>query len=296
MNIFVRRAAGSASVVAALVGSCGLILESATPASAIDAIHTTAAVNIRPTPNTSESPLGVVPPSTTPDYLCFTFGQVIGGVPVWMRVQYQGVTGYISSYYDDSSYSSSAELTAKYGITECGVNPAGSVQPAGSSAVQPAAGSTTVQPAAGSSALSPATQAAQATSGMTRLEAAGVAWAWAHKGAINTYGADPWSATWSGECLVFVWDAFSRSIPTRPTAYEDYLLFRSQGRVSQGPPPAGSIVWFGGANGFGHVAVGIGGGGYIVGTHGWDGQSLPVSVDYYSSRGLPYLGWSWPDR
>lgn len=86
-------------------------------------IHGTApenVVNIRPQANTAQPALGSIPEGASPDYNCFTYGQVIGGVPIWFSVNYNGVTGYYASYYDDSSYSSDAELTNKYGVPKCG--------------------------------------------------------------------------------------------------------------------------------------------------------------------------------
>ena len=98
-------------------------------------IHGTAPegyVNIRPAPNTSGAPIGRIPEGASPDYECFTYGEAIGGVPVWFLVNH-GVRGYYASYYDDSSYRTEAELTGKYGITKCGAAP-----PPGQSTPHPA--------------------------------------------------------------------------------------------------------------------------------------------------------------
>jgi hypothetical protein len=77
-------------------------------------------VFIRPEPNTSHPATGWMPEGASPDYHCFVWGQNINGVPIWFNVTYNGVTGYYASYYDDSSYHSNEELTAKYGIPLCG--------------------------------------------------------------------------------------------------------------------------------------------------------------------------------
>jgi len=77
-------------------------------------------VFIRPEPNTSHPAVGWMAEGTSPDYNCFTYGQMIGNVNVWFSVNHNGVTGYYASYFDDSSYHSEAELTAKYGIPKCG--------------------------------------------------------------------------------------------------------------------------------------------------------------------------------
>jgi hypothetical protein len=87
-------------------------------------------VFIRSEPNTSRPPVGWMPEGASPDYNCFAWGQNIGGVPIWFNVNYNGVTGYYASYYDDSSYHSNEELTAKYGVPLCGSSPPASSLPA----------------------------------------------------------------------------------------------------------------------------------------------------------------------
>ena len=77
-------------------------------------------VYIRPTPDTSQPAAGLDAGGASPDYNCFQYGQNINGVPIWFNVNYNGVTGFYASYYDDSSYHSDAELTSKYGIPKCG--------------------------------------------------------------------------------------------------------------------------------------------------------------------------------
>lgn len=79
-------------------------------------------VFIRPEPNTSRPAVGWMPEGASPDYHCFVWGQNINGVPIWFNVTYNGVTGYYASYYDDSSYHSNEELTAKYGVPLCGAS------------------------------------------------------------------------------------------------------------------------------------------------------------------------------
>jgi hypothetical protein len=80
-------------------------------------------VFIRPTPNTSQPAIGWMPEGASPDYHCYVWGQVIGTVPIWFNVTWNGITGFYTSYYDDSSYSSDAELQSKYGIPLCGAAP-----------------------------------------------------------------------------------------------------------------------------------------------------------------------------
>jgi hypothetical protein len=64
-----------------------------------------------------------MPEGASPDFVCFAYGQLIGTVPVWFLVNYNGVSGYYASYYDDSSYGSDADLTSKYGVPKCGAAP-----------------------------------------------------------------------------------------------------------------------------------------------------------------------------
>jgi hypothetical protein len=77
-------------------------------------------VLIRPTPSTSQPGVGWMPEGASPDYNCFTYGDVVGGVPVWFSVNYNGKTGYYASFFDDSHYQSESDLTARYGVPKCG--------------------------------------------------------------------------------------------------------------------------------------------------------------------------------
>ena len=135
----------------------GALLATATSAVAISApihIHGTSGegVFIRPTADTSRPAIGWMPEGASPDFHCFAWGQNIGGVPIWFNVTYNGVTGYYASYYDDSSYHSNEELTAKYGVPLCGASaPAPAPVPAPTPAPPPppaAAGGSAPAPAA----------------------------------------------------------------------------------------------------------------------------------------------------
>ncbi len=86
-------------------------------------------VYIRAEPNTSSTRVGWMPEGASPDYNCFVWGQSINGVPIWFNVNYAGVNGYYSSFYDDSSYHSNEELTAKYGVSLCGSAPTSAPAP-----------------------------------------------------------------------------------------------------------------------------------------------------------------------
>lgn len=88
-----------------------------------------------------------MPEGASPDYNCFAWGQNINGVPIWFNVNYNGVTGYYASFYDDSSYHSNEELTAKYGVPLCGSAPPAAT-PAPPAAAPPTPGASPPKPAA----------------------------------------------------------------------------------------------------------------------------------------------------
>jgi uncharacterized protein YraI len=123
------------ATIAALSMVAVWLLVSAASALAISApIHIAGTdgegVFIRPDPSTANPAVGWMPEGASPDYNCFVWGQNVGGVPIWFNVNYGGKTGYYASYYDDSSYHSNEELTAKYGVPLCGSVPPPSSPPA----------------------------------------------------------------------------------------------------------------------------------------------------------------------
>lgn len=77
-------------------------------------------VRLRPTSDTSQPSVGWMPEGASPDYHCYEWGERINDVPVWFNVTYNGVTGFYSSYYDDSRYADDAELQSRYGVPKCG--------------------------------------------------------------------------------------------------------------------------------------------------------------------------------
>jgi hypothetical protein len=80
-------------------------------------------VFIRSEPNKASTRLGWMGEGTSPDYHCFVWGENVNSVPIWFNVTHSGITGFYASYFDDSSYHSNEELTAKYGIPLCGAAP-----------------------------------------------------------------------------------------------------------------------------------------------------------------------------
>jgi hypothetical protein len=115
-------------LIAALLALCASSAVVATQALGISApIHIAntggEGVNIRAEPTAHSAKVGWIPEGASPDYNCFVWGERINDVPIWFNVNWGGVTGYYASYYDDSSYHSNEELTAKYGVPLCGSPP-----------------------------------------------------------------------------------------------------------------------------------------------------------------------------
>jgi uncharacterized protein YjbI with pentapeptide repeats len=90
------------------------------PATISAAIEITSDADLLPGPSgDSGAPLAVIPTGASPGFLCWTTGEVIAGVDVWFEVYWAGTTGYYASGLDNSSYSSDAQITSKYGIPSC---------------------------------------------------------------------------------------------------------------------------------------------------------------------------------
>jgi hypothetical protein len=81
-------------------------------------------VLIQSEPNGASTRLGWMGEGASPEYICFTHGEMVGTVSVWFYVTHEGITGYYPSFYDNSSYKNDAELTQKYGVPLCGSAPA----------------------------------------------------------------------------------------------------------------------------------------------------------------------------
>lgn len=110
-----------AVIIAVLAGVATVAVTGALqPANASAGITTTADVNLRTGPGTGYDIIDVVPSGVSPNYLCYEQGENVSGVDVWFRVEWNGTTGFISSYYDSSSYPSDADIPGKYGINPCG--------------------------------------------------------------------------------------------------------------------------------------------------------------------------------
>ncbi len=150
-------------------------------------------VFIRAEPNTSSTRLGWMPEGASPDYNCFVWGQDINGVPIWFNVNWAGITGYYASYYDNSSYHSNEELTAKYGVPLCGAAPPSEPPPPPTSTPEPTP-SPSPSPEEGVSGSSGGPPSGpSAPSGVPFNRGATVAWATHHARDTPPY---PASCTW----------------------------------------------------------------------------------------------------
>jgi uncharacterized protein YraI len=129
---------------------------------------------------------------------------------------------------------------------------------------------------------------------VTAQMSAAANWAQAEKNSPNPRWSDHFGHAWSGWCEQFAEQA--EGFPAVfPSAFAHYQWQLSHGRIhTDTNPPVGAVVFYGGAGGYGHVAVSIGGG-QEIGTLGNVGDNLPVSqypvIGYLSN---PYLGWANP--
>ncbi len=109
------------TVIAGLLG----VFAFAMPADAgAPPINITANVNLRTGPSTSADIITVMPEGSKPTYVCYKFGERVGGegnlgTELWFKVTYGFATGYYTSYYDDVPLSKQSNITANYYIMEC---------------------------------------------------------------------------------------------------------------------------------------------------------------------------------
>jgi hypothetical protein len=102
---------------------------------------------------------------------------------------------------------------------------------------------------------------------------------------------------WSGDCIGFAalaWYSAGTKIPLK-NARQVYDHYKAAGKIKTGTnPPRGALVFWnavsGGVN-YGHVEISLGNS-RSIGTQGWDGQKLPVSIAKIGSTN--YLGYAMP--
>lgn len=98
---------------------------------------------------------------------------------------------------------------------------------------------------------------------------------------------------WAGDCPKLPYVGWRKAGITVPASHarNNYNTWRNQGKIRQGVPPRGAIVFWD-VTSYGHTAVSLGNG-YVVTTRGMDFDRLPNAVVKYNSYSR-YLGWALP--
>jgi cell wall-associated NlpC family hydrolase len=245
-------------------------------------IQMTSSTAIMSAPTQSSSSIGSIPAGASPNFSCFLAGQTVGTVNVWWFATYDGVTGYIASEFDNSTYASDGDIPSKYGIPWCVGTPTASIQPA--SNPQPS----TYNPQSGSGSNS-----GGSTPAHTPVQRA-IAWATQYNG----------KSFESGECLLFVeqaWSAAGVNIGTGGTAAHYWALDpRGYTRHTSRSPEVGSLVFWGATpgNSAGHVGIMVGPN-TVISTSSWPEPWSGTTVHEWSfsgrnAAGYPFLGWMMP--
>ena len=126
-------------------------------------------------------------------------------------------------------------------------------------------------------------------SGTTPLAAQAVKTAEAFLGQVKS----PVTPTgyWSGYCEGFAQFIYGEAFQA-PSAIAEYHVMQAGGYVHPGIPLPGALVFYGGGEGYGHVAISIGDG-QVISTLGYSGDKLPIAQNPY--KYFPaYLGWAMP--
>jgi cell wall-associated NlpC family hydrolase len=96
---------------------------------------------------------------------------------------------------------------------------------------------------------------------------------------------------WSGFCEGFAQFVYGEAFQA-VSAIAEYHAMLAGGYVRPGIPLRGALVFYGGGEGFGHVAISMGGG-KVISTMGYAGDRLPIEENPYLL--FPdYLGWAMP--
>jgi cell wall-associated NlpC family hydrolase len=96
---------------------------------------------------------------------------------------------------------------------------------------------------------------------------------------------------WSGYCEGFAQFVYGEAFQA-VSAIAEYQAMQSGGYIRSGIPLRGALVFYGGGEGYGHVAISLGGGN-VISTMGYSGDKLPISENPYQY--FPdYLGWAMP--
>jgi cell wall-associated NlpC family hydrolase len=96
---------------------------------------------------------------------------------------------------------------------------------------------------------------------------------------------------WSGYCEGFAQFVYGEAFQA-VSAIAEYDAMDAAGYIRPGIPLRGALVFYGGGEGYGHVAIAEGGG-RVISTMGYSGDRLPIEENPYEL--FPdYLGWAMP--
>ncbi|MCW2785005.1 MAG: hypothetical protein JWP74_1522 [Marmoricola sp.] len=218
-------------------------------------------VRLRTDTNTSSATLTVIPEGAAPPIACAQSGQTINGVAIWMRATWNGKTGFYASAYDDSHFSSWADLYNKYGIPQCGTTPAPTPTPSVTGAQQTA-----------------------------------MNWA---KGQVGSYGYQGQCLKFVFDAYtaagVNLRSQVNYSIGNNTYPIDIWGKF-TRGTTGTGTPPNGALVFYAAKNGdrtLSHVVLSVGGGGNTVSTA--DSLGTPIHYETVAQHNYAnYLGWWLP--
>jgi hypothetical protein len=327
-----RRRVGRWSAVASSAACLGAVLAvfGGAPSFAAGTYGTTASVNVRSGPGTGYPIIGTEPSGAQFTLQCqWQGGTSVNGNATWDDVTFaNGVTGAITDYFTTTpSWNSYAPGTGACGSSS---PPPSSSNSLGGVDMQRACD--TQYP--GRSLKAVATNTASAYSwqctgpgvsfgidvtaecrtqygygATSAVSDPNSAWSWYCHWNISPQmqAAASWAAAqlgstwsshyghyWSGWCEQFAEQAEGFQF-RYGSAYLDYQAEANAGRIhTDTNPPVGALVFYGGANGNGHIAVSIGNG-QEIGTYGYVGQAYPIRQ--YAVTGFlsnPYLGWAEP--
>lgn len=273
------------AVLLALCGMVGLVHFAEPAAAANPTYQTTDDVSLRTRPTAAPTGVYGIPRGASFTVSCQVEGEGVGprGNRLYFLTSYAGKQMYVPDYYTNSPHLAAQPPIA--GIPMCGSASPGPIQ--GSSPC--------LQGSCGSPAPAPATAASKAISwARTQLGLA-----IADPATTRYYPSSEWrpgpDGEWSGDCLRFVAHAYritgGPAVSTSGgTAAGSYRAYANAGRIRQGTPPAGAIVFWHGIN---HVALSIGGG-QVIGTVGAEHARQPVSIYSTTYNGVPMSGWAMP--
>ena len=118
----------------------------------------------------------------------------------------------------------------------------------------------------------------------------------AHASGWNSKSYNKWMTSYYN-CTVFVSDAFydGAGLPRQSVQAAPHFLNAERGhKIYQGEPPRGAIALYtGGKDGWGHMAISLGGGRVVEGGNGKVQYNSLSLTDYVSKSNYTYKGYMW---